>query len=369
MTTLPSIAADNCPYNESLTMKVEEAKYSIAELRAWFLDKVLTVNKDYQRSSGLWPTAAKSYFIDSILRDFPFPKVYFHERLDKAHKRPHREIVDGQQRLTTIFDFAEGKFALGRNAAEFSGKRLSDLPPEIQDDFWAYTVSVDVIRNADRTNILQMFRRMNAFTLPLNAAEKRHSEFYGEFKDWVNQILDLYGSILVDWKVFTNRQIVRMGDAEFVTDVALAASEGIVSTSPKRLTELYAKHETGDNGLSDIDCKVSGAFDVLRQQLSGIQGSYATKPHMLHSLLTALMHNKFGLPGVAEDTGIQSTGDWLADPHRSTSQIRELAEAFETKSLDRFAAFVGASTEGGNRAPQRQVRVKWMCMALQGDLP
>lgn len=350
-------------------MKVEEAKYSIAELRAWFVDKVLTVNKDYQRSSGLWPTSAKSYFIDSILRDFPFPKVYFHEKLDKAQKRPHREIVDGQQRLTTIFDFAEDGFALGSNAAEFAGKRLSDLPQEVQDSFWTYTVSVDVIRNADRTNILQMFRRMNAFTLPLNSAEKRHSEFYGEFKDWVNQILDIYGSILVDWKVFTNRQIVRMGDAEFVTDVALAANDGIVSTSPKRLTELYAKNETGGAELADIDAKVRGALEVVRQQLSGIQGSYAVKPHMLHSLLTALMHNKFDLPGVAAATGVPSTGDWLADPQLATTQIRELAEAFETKSLDRFPAFVNASTEGGNRAPQRQVRVRWLCMALQGNLP
>jgi len=350
-------------------MKVEEAKYSIAELRAWFVDKVLTVNKDYQRSSGLWPASAKSYFIDSILRDFPFPKVYFHEKLDKTQKRPHREIVDGQQRLTTIFDFAEDGFALGSNAAEFAGRRLSDLPQDLQDSFWTYTVSVDVIRNADRTNILQMFRRMNAFTLPLNAAEKRHSEFYGDFKDWVNQILDIYGSILVDWKVFTNRQIVRMGDAEFVTDVALAADEGIVSTSPKRLTELYARNETGGHGLAEIDAKVRGALEVVRQQLSGIQGSYAVKPHMLHSLLTALMHNKFDLPGVTAVTGIPSTGDWITDPQRATTQIRELAEAFETKSLDRFPAFVNASTEGGNRAPQRQIRVKWLCMALQDSLP
>ena len=49
-----------------------------------------------------------------------------------------------------------------------------------------------------------MFRRMNTFTLPLNAAEKRHSEFFGEFKDWVNTILDRFGSVLVNWEVFTS---------------------------------------------------------------------------------------------------------------------------------------------------------------------
>ncbi|APP78429.1 DUF262 domain-containing protein [Xanthomonas hortorum] len=350
-------------------MKVEEAKYSIAEIRGWFIDKVVSVNKDYQRSSGLWPASAKSYFIDSILRDFPFPKVYFHERLDKALKKPHREIVDGQQRLTTIFDFAEEKFALGKNAGEFAGMRLSDLPQELQDEFWSYTVSVDVIRNADRANILQMFRRMNAFTLPLNAAEKRHSEFYGDFKDWVNRTLDKYGSILVDWKVFTSRQIVRMVDAEFIADVALAAKEGLVSTSPKKLTKIYADYENSNGSLAELDDKVWGALDVVRQQLSGIQGSYAVKPHIFHSLLCALMHNKFGLPDVAVKTGIQPSGIWLDNPQRAVAQIRELVEAFETRSVDKYSEFVNAAAEGGNRAPQRQIRVKWLCAALQSELP
>jgi len=350
-------------------MKVEEAKYSILEIRGWFIDKALTVNKDYQRSSGLWPAAAKSYFIDSILREFPFPKVYFHERLDKALKKPRREIVDGQQRLSTIVEFAEDKFALGKNAGDFSGMRFSELPDEVQDSFWAYTVSVDVIRNADESNILQMFRRMNAYTLPLNAAEKRHSEFFGDFKDWVNRTLDRYGSIFVDWQIFTSRQIVRMGDAEFITDLALAASEGLVSTSPKKLTSVYERYENANGALSDLGEKIWGALDVVRTELSGIQGSYATKPHIFHSLVCALIHNRFGLPDAAVKMGVASSGAWLANSQRAVAQIRELAEAYETKSIDRFAEFVGASTEGGNRAPQRQIRVKWLCAALQSDLP
>lgn len=84
-------------------------------------------NTEYQRSGGLWPAPAKSYFIDTIIKEFPFPKVYFHERIDMKTKRPCREIVDGQQRLSTIVDFVEDKFALGSNAGEMQGKRFSDL--------------------------------------------------------------------------------------------------------------------------------------------------------------------------------------------------------------------------------------------------
>jgi hypothetical protein len=69
-------------------MKVEEGKYSIAELVDWLRRRELIVNTEYQRACGLWPTSAKSYFIDTILKEFPFPKAYFHERVDKDTKRP-----------------------------------------------------------------------------------------------------------------------------------------------------------------------------------------------------------------------------------------------------------------------------------------
>src|SRR6478672_4846121 len=138
-------------------MKVEESKYSIAEIIHWLKQRELVVNTEYQRGGGLWPPSAKSYFIDTILKEFPFPKVYFHERLDRETKRPRREIVDGQQRLTTILDFIDGKFSLGSNALGFEGKRFDGLTEDQQESFYSYTVLVDVIRNADRSEILQMF--------------------------------------------------------------------------------------------------------------------------------------------------------------------------------------------------------------------
>jgi hypothetical protein len=247
-------------------MKVEEGKYSIAELVDWYRRRDLVVNTEYQRGGGLWPTAAKNYFIDTIIKEFPFPKVYFHERVDKETKRPRHEIVDGQQRISTIVEFVDGKFSLGKNARGLEGKRFNQLTEEQQDSFYSYTVSVDVIRNADRAEILQMFRRMNAYTIPLNAPEKRHSEFFGEFKDWVNAVLDRFGPILVDWNVLTSRQVVRMADAEFIADVALAIEEGIVSTSPAKLRNLYSKYDNTFPNRETMDEHIAGVFRGVAYQ-------------------------------------------------------------------------------------------------------
>jgi hypothetical protein len=348
-------------------MRVEEGKYSIAELADWYRRRDLVANTEYQRGGSLWPSAAKSYFIDTIIKEFPFPKVYFHERIDRESKRPKREIVDGQQRIGTIVDFIDGKFALGSNARGMEGKRFKQLTEEQQDAFFAYTVSVDVIRNADRAEILQMFRRMNAFTLPLNAAEKRHSEFFGLFKDWVNTVLDQFGTMVIDWQILTSRQVVRMADAELVADLALAIKEGIVSTSPPKLLMIYKENDTTFSGREIMDERIRGALDTLLNDFSELRSTYMTRPHIFHSLVCSLIHAKFGLTGVEITTGIAPAWRYYTDRDRALTSLKRLAAAHEEKDAGEFYEYVQAASEGGNRANQRAIRVKWISRALRGE--
>jgi hypothetical protein len=349
-------------------MKVDEGKYSIAELVDWHRRKELVVNERYQRAGGLWPTPAKSYFIDTILRDFPFPKVYFYERLDMASKRPRREIVDGQQRLSTIFEFVANEFALTANAREFDGRRFDTLTNEQQQTFLSYAVAVDVIRNAEPSEILQMFRRMNAFTLPLNPAEKRHSEYFGRFKDWVNTILDRFGSIFIAWGVLTSRQIVRMADAELIADIALAIDQGIVSTSPGNLKKLYDKYDEQFPAYEVMNQQVSDTLQCISTDLSAVQGTYITRSHVFHSLACALLQHKYGLPRGQIDTGYTPNGRFFANRDRAVASLKVLAAAHEQKDTQIFREYVTAASEGGNRAAQRIIRIRWLLRALDGEL-
>ncbi|MDR6887871.1 MULTISPECIES: DUF262 domain-containing protein [Variovorax] len=348
-------------------MKIEEGNYSVAELVDWYKGRTLVVNPEYQRGGGLWPVAAKSYFVDTILRDFPFPKVYFHELVDRGTKKPRKEIVDGQQRLTTIVEFTDGQFALGKNAREYAGKRFAELPEELQDHFWGYTVSADVIRNATRAEILQMFRRMNAFTLPLNDAEKRHSEFFGEFKDWVNLALDRFGDVLINWKILSSRQIVRMVDAEFIADLGLAVEEGAVSSSPAKLKALYKKYDEEFDAQEEFEAKIFGAFETVIDNFSDLQGTHATKQHVFHSLLCALILNRFGLPEDQAAIGLTSIDAYFVDRDRALASIRRLAAAHEENDVGVFGEYVKAASEGGNRGPQRIIRIRWLAKALRGE--
>ena len=179
-------------------------------------------------------------------------------------------------------------------------------------------------------------------------------------------MLDHFGSLFVDWKILTSRQIVRMTDAEFVADLALAIEEGIVSTSPAKLRSLYKKYDAIFPTRPEMDRSITASLEVILTELSELQGTYITKPHVFHSLICALMHNQFGLVGAQQMTGISTTGKFFNNRDFALVSLKRLAAAHEEKDFAEFHEYVQAASGGGNRAPQRALRIKWLCQALQG---
>ena len=69
--------------------------------RDWYI-----VNDTYQREE-VWSEKEKQYLIDSIVRKLPIPQIFIRVKSDVE-----LEIVDGQQRLTSIWEFLDNKFPL-----------------------------------------------------------------------------------------------------------------------------------------------------------------------------------------------------------------------------------------------------------------
>ncbi|HEP1209353.1 DUF262 domain-containing protein [Stenotrophomonas maltophilia] len=347
-------------------MRLQESSISVAELIDQFNRGDMVVNNEYQRQARLWPGAARSYFIDTILCGFPFPKIYVLEQLRLPQMRPFKEIVDGQQRVTTIIDYAQGRFALGKNSLQFAGRRYPDLDPEDQIRFMSYAISCDVIRDAERSDILQMFRRMNAYTLPLNEAEKRHSEFFGTFKDWVTERLEKWGRLIAEWKILSSRGIVRMEDAELIVEIALAMEAGIQSTSAAKLRKLYKTYDSEFPLHAEWANRIDETLQFIQADLSPLQSTYMTKSYAFLSLVVALIHNRWGIPGLADSTQIQPTGAFTNTPD-ALNRLSDLAYAHENKDLDSpYRRYVEACIAGSNRAPQRLVRAEFILKAIQG---
>lgn len=140
------------------------------------------------------------------------PKVFMRTKVDLTTKQSYREIVDGQQRLRAIVDFANDKFALSDRAADLAGFKYSTLPSEFQERFLSYAIAVDQLINASDTDVLEIFARLNSYTVSLNPPELRHAQFQGNFKWAVHRTSINWAVLWEKFGVVSVRQRLRMLD-------------------------------------------------------------------------------------------------------------------------------------------------------------
>ncbi|WP_336795858.1 DUF262 domain-containing protein [Erwinia aphidicola] len=345
-------------------MLINANSYSINEILEMLERRDLLVNSNYQRGSGLWPDGPCSYFIDTILESYPFPKIYMFEYLNRSDRKTKREIVDGQQRITTIQRFVNNEFKI-RGDSRFSGKYFDDLDEEVQDKFLSYSVSADVIRSAKRSEILQMFRRMNAYTLPLNNAEKRHSTHIGDFKWFINEISDELNEFFVEFGVFTDREIIRMKDAEFISECVLAIEKGNLSSSSIDLSRLYQQYDEAFPKREEYTEKLKHTFEFIIREFEPLRNTFMMKSYALHSLITALITARYGNENIEQTYNITPLGQFSSNPKLSLQRLQALAQAHEGKEFEgRYSRYVWATDSSTNKGPRREVRVGIILEAL-----
>ena len=102
---------------------------------------------DWQRQE-VWGADKKRLLIDTILRGWKLPKFYFLKTNDDPEEF---DVIDGQQRLTAIWDFMDGELKLTADqAATFGAADYEDLPEKVADGFDDYEIEFDEITEATR---------------------------------------------------------------------------------------------------------------------------------------------------------------------------------------------------------------------------
>jgi hypothetical protein len=333
-------------------------QYRISDFLDWHREQRLVLNPDFQRGN-VWTPAARSYLIDTVLRQLPMPKIYLRTTIDLRTKGSVREVVDGQQRLRAIIDFANDKFALTRRASEFAGLRYSTLSPEQQQTFLEYPIAVGQLLNATDSDVLEVFARLNSYSVQLNPAEKRHAKYQGDLK-WAIRGASRRWSVLWDrYRIVSPRQRVRMLDDSLMAEMFGILMEGVRDGGQPSINGLYNRHDAS----FDAEGEVPRAIDVILRFLVNelaedfLDTPLLSAPHFL-MLFAALAHAIRGIPpGDLGNDLPPRNAQALSDLTITRSNLQELASVIDMdEAPGGFEGFWRASKSSTQRISSRRVR-------------
>lgn len=343
-------------------MQVISTNFTLAEYCGQMRQGLIVVNREYQRSPKVWPAAARSYLIDTVLSGYPIPKLYLYQKIDLKTRETLKEIVDGQQRSLAILHFYSDQLRITGAKSAFVGMAYSKLPPELQQRFLEYQLSADIFVGATESEIRQVFRRINSYTVPLNPQETRHATFQGAFKWFVVAMSEKYAQMMKDIGVYTEQQLSRMNDALMISEIVYALMKGIDHASDARQHALYEEYDKGFDEdqyghlLDQVFGKILEWPDIHKGPL--------TKPYNFYSLSLAIAHVFFGpVPALVQSHDVG--GRQAVSTDVVLANLTLLAEALENpEAHEELNEFVRACSAATTRKKQREARFSWFCRAI-----
>ena len=280
---------------------IQKTNFKISDFLGFSHSKALELNPPFQRRP-VWPTKAKSYLIDTIVKGLPVPVIFLRERTDLNTLKTIREVVDGQQRLRTILsyiapdslpDFDEDRDyfqVLRTHNSEIAKMDFGDIPTEYRQRILQYEFSVHVLpSDTDDADVLKIFARMNSTGTKLNNQELRNAEFFGEFKETAYQLaleqLDRWRS----WRIFRDDQIARMAEVELTSELLIYLAEGIQQKTQASIDSFYRANDDEFKNGTKITTRFQKLFDLLDDILGAdIANTVFHRPPLFYSLFACV---------------------------------------------------------------------------------
>ncbi len=175
-------------------MRFDVMQRKVRDLLADYHSKDLDPRPSFQRGY-VWDKTRASKLIESIMLNVPLPLIYTAEEADG------REVViDGQQRLLSVFSFIQGKFPRDnsdfklsglRLISNLNGRRFSDLDEADRKSIERYVFQIIRISKESNSDVkFEIFERLNSGSVTLNAQELRNCVFRGRFNEVLRELAE-----------------------------------------------------------------------------------------------------------------------------------------------------------------------------------
>jgi len=204
--------------NEEIDFRYEitsyGADYPVDSIIKRIKDNVIYVPK-FQRKY-VWNIAQASKFIESLILGLPVPGVF----LSRENKTGRLLIVDGQQRLMSLYHFYNGifkkkEFILSGLQSNLNGETYKSLDTSDRNRLDDSIIHATIVRqdepDDEESSIYLIFERLNTGGKPLAAQEIRACIYYGDFNDLLDELKDNK-----DWRKIFGNENERLKEQELL---------------------------------------------------------------------------------------------------------------------------------------------------------
>lgn len=187
------------PIEARFPLDVKKAEHSVFELHRRWAQGTLWLDPEFQREF-VWSNEKQVKLVESVMARIPLPVFYLADEAENDKV----VVIDGQQRLTTLFAFMEGRFADGtvkgsirragedpgrgrafelrnlRLMKELEGKSFAHFEPKQRRKFEETSLVCFVLQSGTAPLAkFELFERINEGTTPLVPQEIRNALLRG----------------------------------------------------------------------------------------------------------------------------------------------------------------------------------------------
>lgn len=280
-------------------MKAKLVTYSISEIIDGFeynelegkglfgLSKRLTIQPEYQRNYIYAEKNREAGVIDSLIREYPLGIIYFNCLPDNKF-----EVLDGQQRITSIGRYITNKFAIkDENGMEqyFSGLSKDMQNTILQSQLLVYEC------DGTEIEIKEWFKTINIAGIPLNEQELLNAVYSGPFvTKGKEEFSNSQNSNIHKWSAYISGSANRQDYWERALEWISGSKEGIAGYLSKNRTK---------NDISEVKANFTKVIDWVSKVFIDVENE-------MKSIEWGRLYSKY-----------HST---KYDPNKVAKQVREL---------------------------------------------
>lgn len=299
------------------------------------LNGKLVIQPEYQRNYIYNDGKKDVAVINSLLSGYPIGLIYFNKNNDKY------EVLDGQQRITSIGRFVTNKFAVKVNGYE---RNFDSLDSDIQEKLLQTKLTIYICEGTEK-EIKDWFQTINIVGVPLNEQELLNAVYSGQFVNLCREeFSNSQNSNVQKWECYINENVKRQ---DFLHTALEWVSKGNVS-------DYMARHRN-DGDINEVKKYFTSVIDWIDSTFKTVD---STMRGLEWGRLYEQFHkNSYDINKI--DARVQELlADWQVTDKKGVYEFVLSGEALEKKPLLNIRLFDKATIKSVYASQTKKAKEK-----------